>query len=536
MDYINPIEILKLNFKSLDEINNTVIKKAKRLLYADIELSDDGHIDYHGRIYSKNDCEKVILELDNKAKVQFYQYLNENQALNSFLANGDYENFKAIEFDPILKNPELVDFISPYLSENFGEIILNTFIKRDLELFTFAMESMPPFKQVYLSKAFRGLSNEIEGRISDLKTITEDIKDETSEYNVDNIDKIIKDVKLLFPVKYLAKTPKYFQSQINKIAESINFLQLAVFYEFNSTYVSYKLLEYLFKFNIDSAAKPTFEKNYRLIKKQHEVRSEQEKNAPTLNIWADKLSFLLTKLNELKLEEKNEFIVENTFTSVNNNINIDELNKLPSYADEIRNQTGIILRNLSLESWNKHSDIKSAISFIRLALEIKLPEDTKTKLLQDKKKLTNLQKKYQYYFVCYFCGKNNVDDASYIPSKMYMITKYASLFNRRVEYLQRDLKIPRCRSCKSIHSEKSKLNLPVFWGIVIVGLASLFFIEFLNIFSLGIVFFLAWTLGKYTGSEPTEEAGIKRMQEYSSHPIVKESKKDGWSFKDPRDR
>ena len=180
MSYINPIEILELNSKTLDEINNTVIKKAKRVLFADIELSDEGHLKYYGNKLSKNDCENSIHELDDNEKVRFYLFLYENQALNNFLANGDKEKFKLIKFDKIYKNPEFVEYISPYLTEKFGKIILESFKNHDLKLFTLAMESMPPFNQVNLNKSFNRVSNEIAGRISDLENINKHLIIENS--------------------------------------------------------------------------------------------------------------------------------------------------------------------------------------------------------------------------------------------------------------------------------------------------------------------------------------------------------------------
>jgi hypothetical protein len=62
MKYVNPIEILQLQNYSVFEIDSLMIRKAKRKLFADIELSDNGHYEYKGGFLTKSDCEIAIDE------------------------------------------------------------------------------------------------------------------------------------------------------------------------------------------------------------------------------------------------------------------------------------------------------------------------------------------------------------------------------------------------------------------------------------------------------------------------------------------
>ena len=73
MQYINPIEILGLsNVTDKTNIDNETIKKAKRKLFADIDLSDNGLFEYYGLKITKGDCEKVIDELSNEDFKEFF--------------------------------------------------------------------------------------------------------------------------------------------------------------------------------------------------------------------------------------------------------------------------------------------------------------------------------------------------------------------------------------------------------------------------------------------------------------------------------
>ena len=114
--YVNPIEILGLsNATDTTSIDNEIIKKAKRKLFADIDLSDNGLFEYYGQQLTKGNCEKAIDELTNNENKEFYLYLANNNPLNEFLAIGKEAIFKNFKQDSIFKLPEFVKFISPYL-------------------------------------------------------------------------------------------------------------------------------------------------------------------------------------------------------------------------------------------------------------------------------------------------------------------------------------------------------------------------------------------------------------------------------------
>ena len=282
MLYINPIEILELKDKEVNEIDSSIIKKSKRRLFADIDLSDSGFCEYNGQKLTKSDCERAIEELEDRNKIEFYSHLSTNLKLNKFLASGSNELLNSLKQESIYKLPEFVDFISPFFSAKIDHILLKSFQNKDLELFSSALRAEYLISKSDLNKAYKSLGNEIQQRIVETDKLKKEIKEDESDYTDDNIDDVIKVIKNKFPSEFLNKLPVYFQSQINKIAASINFLQLNIWNEFNTTSVPLSLLEYLLKLNIESVSKPTFEKNYNIVKKKHEERIEQEKNAPLI--------------------------------------------------------------------------------------------------------------------------------------------------------------------------------------------------------------------------------------------------------------
>lgn len=388
MKFINPIEILELENINISAIDNSIIKKAKRKLFANIDLSDNGHLDYKGQSITKTDCEIVIDELENSNSLEFYSHLVSNKLLNDFLVNGNERLFYSFKQEAIYKLPEFIKFISPFFAPKFDKAILKAFTDEDEEKLRNILRTQFLISQTDLNIAFKGLSIEIQNRIEQVDSITKEIKNEESNYSDEDISIVIKLVKKLFPIDILNQLPPYFQSQINKIAASINFLQLANWNEFGNSHVSLALLNHLLELNIESVSKPIFKKNYDIIKKRHIEHLEQERHAPMLKQWADILLNIRTihsKIEESKIKPKEAFGTINT-------IPIHELNNMESFADEIRNSIAFMLRGISVSIWNIHHDIDIALKTIVKAVEINLSEENKQKLLADLAKLQELKR------------------------------------------------------------------------------------------------------------------------------------------------
>jgi len=532
MNFINPIEILELENTDIAVIDNSIVKKAKRKLFADIDLSDNGHLDYKGLSLSKTDCEKVIDELENTNALEFYSHLVSNKLLNDFLVNGNERLFESFKQESIYKLPEFVKFISPYFSPKFDKAILKAFTDENDERIRKILRTQVLISTTDLNLAFKGLSIEIQNRLQKVDVITKEIKNEESDYSDEDIDDVIDLVKDLFPTELLNQLPPYFQSQINKIAASINFLQLAIWNEFNTTFVSLQLLVYLLDLNIESVSKPTFQKNYDIVKKKHDERVEQEKNAPTLKKWA---TILLSIQTQIKSVESKSVQSTDAFEKVKQLISLTELNALPAFANEIRTQIGYSIRSLSISCWNKQNDIKSSLSLINFALQINVSDEAKLKFKQDKNELEELEKKNKGVLVCHFCDKNPPDVNSGISQTIYKET-YRSYIPRRVEFSYIDVTIPRCKSCKEIQSKGSEKYYLIFFAILILGVIIGTMTDGEHFIIGGIIgAVVGWVIGKAVEGNQVSNSGIKDASEstLSKHPLLIDRMREGWTFSKP---
>jgi hypothetical protein len=381
MQYINPIEILDLSEATdIKSIDNEKIKKAKKKLFADIELSDDELYNYYGVNLSKGDCERVINDLDDANNKEFYLYLANNRPLNQFLINGNNAVFNNFKQDSIFKLPDFVKFISPYFTPKFDFALFNAFKNKDVNLTKTILKTTFLVSQSDVNNAFKSITNDLQQKIDEIDEITADIKNEESVYDEDDIDEVIDIVEDYFYANLLNCLPQYFQSQILKIAKSINFLSNSIWDAFDTTQVPNDLTKYLLTLNISGLDRPIFEKNYEIISKKNNERIEQEKFAPILKKYA---SFIIE--SKVKIEGvKNKTVTTTELKNwIENNLNFTVLNNLESVFYEIKTQIAITLKILSVEVYNKYFDLDFSIYLINRANSINNVESSVKKIITD---------------------------------------------------------------------------------------------------------------------------------------------------------
>ncbi|WP_035671304.1 hypothetical protein [Flavobacterium sp. 83] len=532
MQYINPIEILGLsNARDATSIDNEIVKKAKRKLFADIDLSDNGHFEYCGLELTKGDCEKAIDELANNDLKEFYLYLASNKKLNNFLVNGNDEVFTNFKQDSIFKLPEFIKFISPYFAPKFDKALLSAFENKSVEQTKAILNTSILISNADINIAYKNVSINIQNKISEIDEITKDIKNEESIYDDSDIEDVLDIVKEHFPSQVINSLPLYFQSQILKIAKSINFLQLAIWDAFDNSQVPNDLLEYLLTLNIGGLDKPTFESNFKIVKRKNDERIEQAKNAPLLKKWANLLLDLRKLITEVDNKTITSILVQERINSI---LNITELNALPPFANEIRTQIGYSIRSLSIAIWNKQSDIKSALAAINLAIQINVNEEVSEKFRQDQAELFEIEKKFKGVLVCHFCDKNAPNEGSKIIKTIYKET-YRSYIPRKVQFSYLNVDIPRCASCSTIHSNgNTKYYLFLFGGIVLGAIIGAMIDE--HFFIGGIIgFIFGFVAGNLMESATSNKEGVKEASDSTlyNHPLLIERMKQGWSFSKP---
>lgn len=391
MPFINPIEILRLQHVEIVNLNADNIKKAKKRLFAEIDLSDEGLFYYNGYQLTKSDCELAIEDLNNKDKKEYYyQLANGLKPLNDYLVTGGDQFFSHFKQESIYRLPDFINFINPFFAENFSRSLLRAFKENNPNQISAILRDQVLFGTQSVNIAYKGVSAEIQDRIEMIEGIRKEIESKESNYTDFTVKETLGIVKEKFPINILNLLPSYFQSQINKIADDINFLGKAILENFYNTQAPLDLLIYLLQLNIESVHRPVFEENLKIIKEKNDERIEQEKNAPVLKKWADVL--LQLRIAKKQVDEKaiNSSVA---VAKILKSINIIELNSLPPFGNEIRNQIGNAMRGLSISFWNTQNDIVDALKLINWALSIEVSENIKQQFEIDLKELQEIKKK-----------------------------------------------------------------------------------------------------------------------------------------------
>jgi hypothetical protein len=271
--YINPIELLELQNYTAQEIDSSLIKKTKRKLFADIDLSDDGLFDYKGVSLTKTDCEATIEDLKNPDYAEFYLYLAiSNQPLNDFLVNGDESLFSKLSQESIYKLPEFINFISPYFAPRFDKALFSAFKDKNYATTQNILRTQNLINIADKNTAFKSISIAIADNIREIEDITSKIKNKETKWTSNTISGLLRWVNIWVPVNILNILPQYFQSQINKTAAALNQLQLAIWDNIYNSSVCQQILDILLSLNIESVSKQIFEKNYDIVKKADEKK------------------------------------------------------------------------------------------------------------------------------------------------------------------------------------------------------------------------------------------------------------------------
>jgi len=390
--YVNPLSLLGIQPFDIASLDTAMVKKLRRKLFAEIELSDDGAFHLDGVSYTRSECEKALDSIEDQANLKYHAYLLNNRRLLAFLNNGDPSIFQGTQLESVYLDGGFQSFISHFFAPRYDKALLEAF-KTDVtdttgltlrtgldNVLRLSVLVTPSHESI----AYRSLTSELQSRVAELEKLTEEINEEESEYGEDNSGEITALVRNLIPVHSLNKLPAIFQSTRNKLASQANYLQLAVWNILVIPKVSHDILEHLLTLDIESASKPTFERNFTIVREKYLEQLEQDKHKYVVHHWA----LYMKTLTELNNKVNNKFVKPG---DIELDLLVDDLNNLGSFADEIRDTVAKRVRELSISVWNNYKDHAKSMQLIQLSCSIRTTKEVRDQLLEDQKQLTNLR-------------------------------------------------------------------------------------------------------------------------------------------------
>jgi hypothetical protein len=271
MEYVNPFELLKFTSENLSDANSTWIKRERKKLFSEIELSDSDSITYNNIQITKSDCNRAIDDLDDAEKKEFHFFIFQNKPLNDFLTKGWLGFFTSYKVESIYKLPAFLDFISPYFSEQYDKVLAENFKGQKLEKVRAIISVKPITSEEYFDNCYKSTYTHSKEIDAEINRIIKDIEKKDSPFINGKFNGLVKEIIRLVNIPMLNLLPSYFQGMRNQIASSIRSLARDIN---NEPYLHYepafKIIEIANDINTDGLTRQTITKGFYTIKGNYE--------------------------------------------------------------------------------------------------------------------------------------------------------------------------------------------------------------------------------------------------------------------------
>jgi len=528
MNFINPIEVLELTDTDITAIDGTTIKKAKKRVLADIELSDSGHYTYSNGEYTKSDIESVVDKLDDIENLEFYYFIANNADLNSFLQTGNIKFVQNFRQESIYKLPNFIQFISKHYSSSFDKFLIASYKEKDLDLFRKGLLLPELFTISDRAIAYRSLESFIKNSIDEIDVITKGLREDNTTETESSIPLIFTRILSLLNADKMKMLPVHFQPLKNQAASTIRNLSVQIYNHFSLSELAFNVISYALNLGIDGLTAQKLQDDYNTINDLNQQRLDREKYAPVIQKYAP----IVTSLLDIKEKLGSKSLKPAQAVAQIDQTKLNDLNSTPEALIEIRDQIAIALRSISVDIWNDFNDIKSALVVIKLAVKINTSVDTKQNIIKAEQDLQALYNKHKHELICFFCETNSPVESALYKKTIYKETS-RSYFPKKVQYSYKDVAVPRCSSCAEIHTKGSNTALMYTVGVGLFGAVLGYFADEHYIIGAIIGVIAGLILGGNQSEEAVKGKKIKTESAVSQYPPISGLIMQGWTFNKP---
>lgn len=402
MHYINPFELLEITPDNLSDVDSATIKRAKKKLLAEIELSETDTIIHQDIELSKSDCIRAIDDLDNKDKSEFHFFIYQHKHLKRFLTSGKMSFFDNYQVESIYKSSEFLDFISQFFSEQYDKILLDNFKKWNQQAVLKILSVKPITNDAFFDKSYKSTHAFIKEIDEEINNISEEIENNKSSYIVKKFQGLDSAINEKINVPLLNLLPSYFAGIRNQLAKSICDLAIVINNNHKIYESSYKIISIANNIETDGLCKQRITKNYYTLKNNFTNVQQGKENEKQILAYSEtfaKFRGIIKQVDKV-IEEvdagNSSYIVKN-FSGLpewlDSSINVSELNSLPEIFNDLRRGIAIQVKHLSVAIWNDYENIEPSFKLIQLASKIKVDAETQAKIKEDFETLKNIDER-----------------------------------------------------------------------------------------------------------------------------------------------
>ena len=100
-------------------LDKKAIQLGRKKLFAELELSGESTIELHGKPFTKNDIIKYFEDLLKEDALSYHSAVGEDRVLLVFLENAWIGRKEKFQDNPLYKNEQFIQWISPYFCHSF---------------------------------------------------------------------------------------------------------------------------------------------------------------------------------------------------------------------------------------------------------------------------------------------------------------------------------------------------------------------------------------------------------------------------------
>ena len=379
MNFFNPFDLLELDTPAIE-----AIKKAKKIKLAEIEL-DDGFLEWRTYKISKSDFIKLVDELDDDKRKEFYWVIKNDIKLNKFLTENDIIFFYLYEPRKVYNNNDFINFISPYFSERFNDLLLKAFKSNNINIVNKLFSVPILVNHEHRDMLYNNLTRLLNEKAEELQT---------SIFFEDKIKKDLSDIEdyIHFNINpsLLNALPDYFQKQRNDIANALRHISVDVWNDFEELDTAFNIIHYALSIRTDGATKVSLNDSLKQLNELKERISKDEKDKQIFQKWGN----VFENINKIIEDIENKCIsaieIKNIIVKLKSFINVSEVNSLSDEYEEIKEQIALILRSISVSVFNNFEDAIVAMEIIRYAQLIHVDNKVSKSLANDYSQLQQI--------------------------------------------------------------------------------------------------------------------------------------------------
>lgn len=213
--YLNPVELFDLTDRF--GLKASDLRKAKKRFLTELELDGKEDFEYHGRLFTRNDLDRVSQEAEDDAMLGAYVAAAEAKGLSAFLAAGQTDQ----DFDSgQLFNPRLAPILKTYFAPAFNQAFGRAVAAKDQQavgrMVLWKAESAGVSPSELYQDAYRNLDTKIETLAGTVDAYLRDPRSPAAQS--------LKGMKAFddnFPKALVSTLPPYFTDLTNKLADRL---------------------------------------------------------------------------------------------------------------------------------------------------------------------------------------------------------------------------------------------------------------------------------------------------------------------------